>query len=93
MSVFRYERGRADDWYESVWRQPNYQVVSTTGNVDLMLPQQVGRFTAYWTLDRFGFRLAESFYSKTRNTNTASPNDPTFDSVSKPAFITDASVS
>ena len=55
-------------------------------------PREITRGTIDWSIGDFDIRLAETHYSQTRATNSAFPNDPNYDSVSRPAYITDLNI-
>ncbi|MFT4089536.1 MAG: TonB-dependent receptor [Asticcacaulis sp.] len=56
-------------------------------------PKHISKIGVDWTRDKLSVRAATTYYSRTLSLNTTYPNDPRYNGGSKPAFITDASVS
>lgn len=55
-------------------------------------PRLISRASADWTKDAWSLRLAGTYFSRTKSIDLTFPNDPRYDSGSKPAVIVDASI-
>jgi iron complex outermembrane receptor protein len=57
------------------------------------LPQDIIKGSVNWVIGPFDTTLLATYYGHTRQTNTAAPNDPRYDSVSSPKTIIDLTAS